>query len=92
MTAPTSGYYVKHEANFDKIVLVLMHQGKSFHGRHHGASKLQKTPLCYYTGQGGHRLWGSIGRLGSWFGLDGVGQENPQIELRRLALDGDGEG
>ncbi len=39
----------------------------------------------------GHQLWGSIGRLGSWLGLDGAGQGNPQIELRRLALNGDGE-
>ncbi len=39
----------------------------------------------------GHQLWGSIGRLDSWLGLDGVGQGNPQIKLRRLALNGDGE-
>lgn len=51
-TAPPSGYYIKHKANFDKISLVLMHQGKSFHGRHYGESKLQKAAVCYYSGRG----------------------------------------
>ena len=38
----------------------------------------------------GHRLWGIVGRLGSWLGRE-VGRERPQRELRRLALDGDGK-
>ncbi len=40
----------------------------------------------------GHRLWGSIRWLGWWLGLGcDVGRKGSQLELRRLALDGDGE-
>ena len=71
-----------------------MHQRKSFYCRHHGEIKLEKCP--YVANRVGghkrrHRPWGIIGRLGSWLGLDGVGRTGPQIKLRRLALDGDGE-
>ena len=40
----------------------------------------------------GHRLWGIVGRLGSWLGMDGeVGRKVQKRDLGRLALDGDSD-
>ncbi len=43
-------------------------------------------------GSGEVSALGHVGRLGSWLGLDGeVGRKGPQLQLGRLALDGDSD-
>ncbi len=63
-----------------------MHQGKSFPSR-------KNNPYAAIGVGGlrqGHRLWGIVGRLGSWLWLNGeVGRESPQRSLILTILSSD---
>jgi hypothetical protein len=83
-TAPPSGFYNKHKANFDKISLVLislvlMHQGNNFMVATMGKVRCKNNPNVTIRAGGlirGHRLWGIIGRLyATNISLAGVGEK-----------------